>query len=51
MIISPVDLAQLEGTIDVLFDPQALADVREGDAAYARGDVVRGTQAVRRLRL
>ena len=50
VLISPEDLAQLEETIDVLSDPDALADIREGDAAYARGDVMRGLDAVRRLR-
>jgi prevent-host-death family protein len=50
VLISPEDLAQLEETIDVLRDPQALADIREADAAYARGDVVRGAEAVRELR-
>jgi prevent-host-death family protein len=49
VLISPEDLAQLEETIDVLRDPQALADIREADEAYARGDVVRGADAVRRL--
>jgi len=50
VLISPDDLAALEETIDVLSDPQALADIREADAAYARGDVVRGADAVRNLR-
>ena len=49
VILSPEDLAQLDETIDVLGDPQALADIREADAAYARGDVVRGADAVRQL--
>ena len=50
VLISPEDLAQLEETIDVLRDPDALADIREADAAYRAGDVVRGVDEVRRLR-
>jgi antitoxin YefM len=50
VLISPEDLAQLEETIDVLSDPEALADIREADQAYARNDVIRGVEAVRRLR-
>jgi antitoxin YefM len=50
VLISPEDLAQLEETVDVLRDPDALADIREADDAYARGDVIRGVDAVRRLR-
>jgi len=50
VILSPDDLEQMEETINVLSDPQALADIREADAAYARGDVVRGAEDVRRLR-
>ena len=51
VLVSPEDLAQLEETVSVLSDPQALADIREADAAYAyaNGDVVRGVEAVRRL--
>src|SRR5262249_20446586 len=49
VLISPEDLAQLEETIDVLSDPAALADIREADEAYARGDVVRGVDAIRQL--
>lgn len=50
VLISPEDLQQLEETLSVLSDPEALADIREADAAYQRGDVVRGIDAVRRLR-
>ena len=39
VLISPEDLAALEETLDVLSDPEAMADIREADAAYARGDV------------
>ena len=50
VILSPEDLAELEETLAVLSDPEALADIREADAAYRRGDVVRGVEAVRALR-
>ena len=50
VIMSPEDLAQMQETIDVLSDPEALADIREADAAYAKGEVVRGVDAVRQLR-
>ena len=50
VILSPDDLAQLEETLEVLSDPEALADIREADAAYRNGDVVRGIDAVRALR-
>ena len=50
VLISAEDLAELEETLSVLSDPVALADIREADLAYARGEVIRGTDAVRRLR-
>lgn len=50
VLISAEDLAELEETLSVLSDSEALADIREADAAYVRGDVVRGIDAVRRLR-
>ena len=50
VLISPDDLAELEETLSVLSDPEALADIREADAAYTHGDVVRGVEKVRLLR-
>ena len=50
VLISAEDLAELEETLSVPSDPEALADIREADAAYARGEVVRGIDAARRLR-
>lgn len=50
VILSPDDLAELEETLSVLSDPEALADIREADVAYASGDVIRGVAAVRSLR-
>jgi len=49
VMMNPDDLAALEETVDVLSDHQALADIREADAAYARGDVTRGINAARNL--
>ena len=50
VLISPDDLAELEETLSVLSSPELMADVREADEAHARGDVVRGVDAVRQLR-
>ena len=50
VLISPEDLAELEETLSVLADPAALADIREADLGYRAGDVVRGVEAVRRLK-
>lgn len=50
VLISTEDLDSLEETIAVLSDHDAMAGIREGDAAVARGDVVQGADAVRALR-
>ena len=50
VLISAADLAELEETRSVLGDADALADIREADVAYMRGDAVRGIDALRRLR-
>ena len=50
VLISLEDLERLEDTIEVLSDAEALAGIREGDAAVTRGEVVRGVEAVRALR-
>jgi antitoxin YefM len=50
VLISTEDLESLEETLAVLSDPEAMAGLRDGDAAAARGDVVRGVDAVRALR-
>ena len=44
------DLAALEETLDILSDPTALAEIRDADDEVARGEVVRGAEAVRDLR-
>lgn len=38
VLLSAADLAELEETLSVLSDPGALAEIREADAAYARGE-------------
>ena len=42
VILSPDDLARLQEKFETLNAPEALADIREADAAYRSGDVVRG---------
>ena len=49
VILGPDDLAQLEETLEILGDAEALADIREADAAYREGDIVRGIDAVKSL--
>lgn len=50
VLVSAEEMSALEETLSVLSDPAALADIREADLAYAAGDVVVGTDAVRALR-
>ena len=50
VLISPAHLEELEETLAVLSDPAVLVDIGEADESYARGDVVRGVDAVRALR-
>jgi prevent-host-death family protein len=40
VLINPADLEALEETLDVLSDPAAMQQLREGEAAVAAGDVV-----------
>ncbi|MGH9105115.1 MAG: type II toxin-antitoxin system Phd/YefM family antitoxin [Acidimicrobiales bacterium] len=44
VLVSPEDLASLEETVDILSDPEALADIREAEAEYARGDFITGDE-------
>ncbi len=44
------DPVALDETRHVLSNPHALADIRDADDAYARGEVVRGIEGVRNLR-
>ena len=50
VLISVDELESLDETIDVLGDPRAVAEIREAELSVARGDVVRGVEAVRSLR-
>ncbi len=38
VLISPEDLAAIEETLDVLADPEALAEIRESEAEASRGE-------------
>lgn len=50
VLISTADLEELEETIAVLSDRKAVRELREAERAVAEGDVVRGVEAVRKLR-
>ncbi len=49
VIVSQEEPPQLEETLSVLSNSEALIDICEVDAAYGRGDVVRGVEAGRHL--
>jgi prevent-host-death family protein len=50
VLIGYEDLEALEETLKMLADPQILAELAEARREVARGDVVRGVDAVRALR-
>lgn len=50
VLIGYDDLVGLEETLDILSDPAALAEIRQAEAEVARGEGVRGVDAVRALR-
>lgn len=50
VLIGYDDLAALEETLEILSDPEAMADVREAHNEVARGEVIEGIEAVRALR-
>ena len=50
VISSPDDLAELEERLEILSDPIAMSEIREGRDAYVCGDVISGADAVRSLR-
>lgn len=51
VLISPDDLGALEETLEILSDRKAVEELREAEQAVAAGDVVRGVENVRKLRV
>lgn len=50
VLISTADLEALEETIEILGDRTAVKELQEAEQAISAGDVVRGVDAVRKLR-
>lgn len=50
VLINPDDLEALEETLSILADTDVVRDLAAADKAYARGEVVRGIAAVRKLK-
>jgi prevent-host-death family protein len=44
VLISPDELASLEDTLELLSDPEAMAQLRESRQAHAAGDYVTGDE-------
>lgn len=49
VLLSPDDLAALEETLDLLSDPEALADIREAETEAGRGEYSSAEQVNRLL--
>ena len=50
VLIGYEDLAALEETLEILSDPEAMADIQKARDEAARGEVIEGVDAVRALR-
>ncbi len=50
VLISADDLESIEETLSVLSDSSAVRELAVAEAAVSTGDVVRGVEAVRKLR-
>ena len=50
MVAQPDDADALDETAEILGDSRALHELAKAEAAIKAGDVVRGVEAVRRLR-
>jgi antitoxin YefM len=44
VLMSAEDLESIEATLELLSDPQAMAEIREADAAVAAGEVTSGAE-------
>jgi antitoxin YefM len=49
LLISPEDLAAIEETLDVLSDPEALAEICESEAQASRGEFTSAEEMTRLL--
>ncbi len=49
VLVSPEDLAALEETVDILSDPEAMAEIRQAEAEIARGEYTSAEEVTRVL--